>query len=469
MRSLGLSLGFLGLAGAAPDYLAMWDQFKVDFQKNYDANGEDEEKRFNIFKDNVDLIEETNAKKLSYELGVNQFADLSNEEFANLYASGFNPQAKPWGPESVKQPWQNASGPVPDAMDWEAKGAVTPVKNQKSCGSCWAFSSTGAMEGALYIATKKLISLSEEDLVQCDHNGDQGCQGGLMDHAFSWVAENGICGETAYPYTSGGGLTGKCRTTKCTPVATVTGHTDVPTKNEDALKQAVAQQPVSVAIEADKAAFQLYRGGVLSNSGCGTKLDHGVLVVGYGTDGGKDYWKVKNSWGPTWGEKGYVRLARGMNECGVAMQPSYPTGAKTMGPSPAPGPSPPPAPPSPSGQTHYGDPASGCMSDEAEVKIQGIQGDLCSPKCGIITQCPTDVPAGVTAQPKCALSAGLFQKRCALVCDPSNPNANECGKATCKAIQGIGICTYDDMYCLDKDCESDTVDYQKGKSEEIVV
>lgn len=213
---------------------------------------------------------------------------------------------------------------VADSIDWVAKGAVTPFKNQQSCGSCWAFSTTGAIEGALFIASNQLVSLSEEELVQCDHNGDQGCQGGLMDNAFGWLAQNGICTENDYPYTSGSGNTGTC-SKHCSAAATLTGHVDVP--SEDALVTAVSKQPVSVAIEADKSVFQLYSGGVLDNAGCGTNLDHGVLAVGYGTDG-KDYWKVKNSWGSGWGEQGYIRMARGKNMCGIASEPSYPTGVK---------------------------------------------------------------------------------------------------------------------------------------------
>merc|ERR1712125_3979 len=128
------------------------------------------------------------------------------------------------------------------------------------------------------------------------------------------------------------------------------------------------KQPISVAIEADKSAFQLYKGGVLDNAGCGTKLDHGVLIVGYGTDG-KDYYKVKNSWGATWGEKGYIRLVAGKNQCGISQQPSYPTGVKPMGPGPGPG-------PAPTGG-HYEDPKGGCSSDEEAVQIQGVDGDFC--------------------------------------------------------------------------------------------
>ena len=176
-----------------------------------------------------------------------------------------------------------------------------------------------------------------QDLVSCDNSKDggedQGCNGGLMDNAFEWIEKNGIAAEAAYPYTSGTGTTGTCDKAKSAQkVVTISSFRDVPQGDEDALKSAVAIGPVSIAIEADKSAFQLYKKGVLDNHGCGTKLDHGVLLVGFGTQktffGHKDYWKVKNSWGNTWGEDGYIRMVRGKNMCGVAQQASYPTGAK---------------------------------------------------------------------------------------------------------------------------------------------
>jgi KDEL-tailed cysteine endopeptidase len=432
----------------APDYLALWSQFKVDFGKSYDSNGDDEERRFNTFKDNVDFIESTNAKKLSYQLGVNQFADLTREEYAATYLGGYKPERLLGVEGGIREPFPNITGlEVPDSVDWVAAGAVTDVKNQESCGSCWAFSTTGAIEGAYYVESKKLVSLSEEDLVQCDTT-DNGCHGGIMESAFEFVEKHGgICSGKSYPYSSGTGVTGKCHP-GCQPVVTLTGYVDVPTKNEVALQAAVAKQPVSIAIEADKGAFQLYKGGVLSDPSCGTKLDHGVLIVGYGTDAGKDYWKVKNSWGPTWGEQGYIRLARGTTgagECGLAMQPTYPTGAKAAAPSP-PGPTPPaPSPPSPApGTTHYGNPSSGCESDEQAVEVQGVTGEICSPSC-LAAACPTDVPAGTTVKPQCALQNPTgTMKLCTLICDPMGDDS-QCGPATCEkdAQQpNIGICTY---------------------------
>jgi C1A family cysteine protease len=302
-------------------YQDLWKQFKENYTE-HPSNANDAQTRYDKFKANVKIIDEHNAKQLSYTLGVNEFADLSWDEFASAHL-GYNAGSR-FG-SSAKVPFPEIAD-VADSIDWVSKGAVTPVKNQQQCGSCWAFSTTGALEGAYFVASGKLESLSEEDLVQCDHNGDQGCSGGLMDNAFSWVSQNGICSEKSYPYTSGSGRTGTCQK-GCSPVVTITGHTDVPARNEDALKAAVSKHPVSVAIEADKSAFQLYRSGVLDSSSCGTNLDHGVLVVGYGTDG-KDYWKVKNSWGASWGEEGYIRMVRNKNMCGISQQASYPTGAK---------------------------------------------------------------------------------------------------------------------------------------------
>jgi len=210
----------------------------------------------------------------------------------------------------------------PGTLDWRSKGAVTPVKNQGQCGSCWAFSTTGSVEGAVQIKHGSLISLSEQCLMDCSKAyGNMGCSGGLMDNAFKFAEANGIATEAAYPYTA---KDGTCKAYTMSANSKITGYKDVATKNPTALGTAVDIGPVSVAIEADQAVFQNYKGGVIT-AGCGQSLDHGVLVVGYGTDPTQgDYWTVKNSWGVTWGEAGYVRITRNSDQCGIENEPSYP-------------------------------------------------------------------------------------------------------------------------------------------------
>ncbi|CBI21373.3 unnamed protein product, partial [Vitis vinifera] len=216
---------------------------------------------------------------------------------------------------------------LPESVDWRETGAVNPVKDQRSCGSCWAFSTVAAVEGINQIVTGELISLSEQELVDCDTEYDMGCNGGLMDYAFDFIIKNGgLDTEKDYPYT---GFDGECNLSgKSSKVVSIDGYEDVPPFDEKALQKAVAHQPVSVAVEAGGRALQLYVSGIFTGE-CGTALDHGIVAVGYGTENGTDYWIVRNSWGSSWGENGYIRMERNMadafsGKCGIAMEASYP-------------------------------------------------------------------------------------------------------------------------------------------------
>tara|TARA_B110001452_G_C15191986_1_gene413867 strand:+ start:53 stop:1399 length:1347 start_codon:yes stop_codon:yes gene_type:complete len=447
-----LSIAAFGFSGS--DLINKFNSWKKTHGKAYET-ADHEAAALAGFSANEAFINEHNAAGHSYQVGHNEFSDMTFDEFQAKYLASGMGLHQNRAPKNMDRKHITGYGPKSaDSVDWTTKGAVTPVKNQGQCGSCWSFSTTGSLEGSYAISQGSLTSFSEENLVQCDnsaHGGsDQGCQGGLMDNAFEWIETNGLCTEAAYPYTSGTGTTGTCKKT-CTPVVTVTKYTDVPQGDETALQTAIAKQPVSIAVDAEGSGWQLYKSGTYSSPTCGTQLDHGVLLVGY--DSGAGYYKLKNSWGTTWGLEGYMHIKMGSNECGLANSASYPT-AKPMGPAPPPGPAPGPSPtpPSPPSSSHYEDPKDGCQTDETQVSIQGVTGDFCAPKCSLFKACPTDLPTGVTAAPQCAISdASTKQKYCALICSPTSFIADQkaadaqCGEnASCKSIQTVGICTYDD-------------------------
>ena len=284
--------------------------------------------RYTVYRQNLRTIYHHNEHvNTTWKMAVNKFADMTAPEFRARFVGSYGQQK-----QKQKQQSQNTDGfqwnttALPTSVDWTTKGAVTPVKNQQQCGSCWAFSSTGALEGAWFLANKTLPNLSEQQLVDCSTaQGNEGCNGGLMDYAFQYVIDNkGLGSEASYPYVATGPNTCK----KVASVVKIRNFTDVPTNSEAALLAAVARQPVSVAVEADQDSFQFYSSGVMTKA-CGTALDHGVLAVGYGTLGGQNFYKVKNSWGADWGMKGYILLGRGSSygasgQCGIQMEPSYP-------------------------------------------------------------------------------------------------------------------------------------------------
>ncbi|KMT07606.1 hypothetical protein BVRB_6g147350 [Beta vulgaris subsp. vulgaris] len=286
----------------------------------------EKERRFNVFKANVHHVHKVNKMDKPYKLKLNTYADMTNHEFRASYGSKIA-HHRMFHPRPVTEFMHGKIEDIPASVDWRTKGAVTPVKNQRNCGSCWAFSTIASVEGINQIKTKQLLSLSEQELVDCDHD-NYGCEGGLVEHAFSYIKKSGgVVAETTYPYEAKNDI---CNSAKANaPVVKIDGYEVVPENDENALLKAVANQPVSVAIDASGSDLQFYSEGVFSGE-CGTDLDHAVTAVGYGTtQDGTKYWIVKNSWGPGWGEKGYIRMQRGVDAkeglCGIAMDACYPT------------------------------------------------------------------------------------------------------------------------------------------------
>ncbi|MCO5596851.1 hypothetical protein L7F22_050921 [Adiantum nelumboides] len=312
--------------------LQLFERWISKHSKDYTSPDGSSQKhsRFQVFKENLRYIHRHNhGKQASHKLGLTRFADLTVEEFRARHL-GFRLPADPKPLRQVRSICD--ANTLPSAVDWRQKGAVTDVKDQGQCGSCWAFSTIGAIEGAHAIATGELVSLSEQELVSCVH-ANYGCNGGLMDPSFEWVVKNGgINTEVGYPYVSGAGTAKFCKwLKKMKKSVKIYGYEDVQPDNEDALTCAVAQQPVSVAINAGTRDFQLYAGGVFNScSDDSNDIDHAVLAVGYGSDNGKDYWIVKNSWTEDWGLDGYVHIQRSSGNprgvCGIHSFPSYPLG-----------------------------------------------------------------------------------------------------------------------------------------------
>ncbi|KAK8943181.1 Xylem cysteine proteinase 1 [Platanthera zijinensis] len=303
------------------------DRWMVEHGKVYE-NAAEKAARFEIFKSNMEHIESFNARKEKYWLGPNQFTDLTNQEFKILYSAGYRPSSASVSP-ATRFRQENVTVDASASLDWRSKGAVTPIKDQGQCGACWAFSAVAAIESINQIKSGKLVSLSEQELIDCDISGeDQGCEGGLMDTAFKFIVDNhGINSEANYPFA---GEDSSCNSKKASVSAVkISGFEDVPANNEAALLKAVTGQPVSVAIDGGDPNFQSYAGGTFTGP-CDTQLDHAVTAIGYGTDAdGTKYWLVKNSWGTRWGNNGYIKMERDISSpeglCGLAKQPSYPT------------------------------------------------------------------------------------------------------------------------------------------------
>jgi len=323
------------------DTLATFKAWSAAFDRQY-VDLEEASAKYMTWLDNLYVIAETNSQDLTYKLGLNQFSDMNGDEFRH-YVHGddgacFKGEDRAFIQNSNGQDLNGDEQPeligmvqAPESVDWTTKGVVTPVKNQGQCGSCWSFSATGAMECQYAIKTGTLNSLSEQELVDCAGRsyGCDGCNGGQMTGAMEYAAkEGGLCSEEEYKYTA---RDGTCKASSCGKKYDANkGYKAVTKHSSSALESATAEGCVSIGIEADQTAFQHYSSGVLTGT-CGTRIDHGVLVVGYGTSGSQKYWKVKNSWGETWGERGYILICRdcGKNgnqgECGILDEPNVPT------------------------------------------------------------------------------------------------------------------------------------------------
>jgi len=337
-------------AGAAPysgdvvltvELMTKFEQWVGTHGKSYDSH-EEKKNRMQIFANNDVLIEQHNSKEgQTATLGHNDFSDMTRDEFAahfklGKYAGANAKAAQEAAAGRIQKAHDEQDGfasqirrslleqeevGLPENINWIEMGGVTPVKSQGTCGSCWAFSTTGALEGAKFVKTGELVPLSEQNLLDCDHE-DMGCSGGLMDNAFKFDEKGGgLCSETDYPYLAK--RNDECLT-NCTdvPGTIVETFIDVPPHNPMALCAALTMQPISVAIQADQFVFQFYKEGIITDDHCGARgqLDHGVLAVGYGTEieTGTSYYLVKNSWGPKWGVDGYVKIGlKSKNQYGV--------------------------------------------------------------------------------------------------------------------------------------------------------
>ncbi len=305
-----------------------FEKWKETFKKTY-PSAVHEIFASKIFRENIRRIREHNIAAdlglFDFKLSLNGLADLLSGDL-HEHAKGLLPVVARAAESRLECHGSPSHITLPPSLNWTALGAVTPVKNQGQCGSCWAFSATGAMEGQMFRKTGKLVSLSEQNLVDCSRSfGNGGCNGGLPDYAFNYIKANGgIDSETSYPYEA---QDRPCRYRPSMSVAKDVGLVDIPRGDEVALKYALATAgPISVAIDSSHSSFQFYRSGVYSNPACDSEsLDHAVLLVGYGTENGIPYWLVKNSWGTEWGDRGYVKIRRDANNmCGIATQASYP-------------------------------------------------------------------------------------------------------------------------------------------------
>ncbi|CAH2071171.1 unnamed protein product [Thlaspi arvense] len=303
----------------------IFESWMVKYGKVYDSVAE-KGRRLTVFKDNLRFITNRNAENLSYRLGLTRFADLSLHDYNELcHGADPKPPRNHDFMTSSDRYKTSVSDVLPNSIDWRNEGAMTEVKDQGDCRSCWAFSTVGAVEGLNKIVTGELVTLSEQILINCNKESN-GCRGGKVETAFEFIVNNGLGTDNDYPYKAVNGVCDGRHKENNTNVV-IDGYKNLPANDELALRKAVAHQPITAIIDSSSREFQLYESGVFDGT-CGTNLNHGIVVVGYGTEKGRDYWIVRNSWGNTWGEAGYMKMARNIANprglCGIAMRASYP-------------------------------------------------------------------------------------------------------------------------------------------------
>jgi cathepsin L len=317
MNKILIAVFLLIAVAAARDYRQEFNAWVRKYGKNYGVANM--QMRFQVWKRNQIFIDSWNQRSNETKLAMNAFGDLTKTEFSKYYLGLRMNTTSNAGSIITAQPG------APDTMDWRKNGAVTLIKNQEQCGSCWAFSTTGSTEGCHQIKTKNLVSVSEQNLVDCSTSeGNQGCNGGLMTQAMDYIIKNkGIDTEKSYPYTA---RDGTCKFKAANVGATLTGYSNVQSGSETGLQTAGVSGPVSVAIDASHSSFQFYSSGVYYEPDCSPdNLDHGVLMVGWDKSGSTPYWIVKNSWGTDWGQQGYIWMSRNKNNnCGIATMATLP-------------------------------------------------------------------------------------------------------------------------------------------------